>query len=92
MIEFEIIDQAWAQELQAGVAEYLDELIFGVDADYDDDEEPRDTETGLPFCGCDVCYWREVLAYVTPRVMLAAEKGQVVLVKGDPDANLPAVF
>lgn len=78
MLNFEINDQAWAENLQASVAEYMDTLIFGIDAE--DDEEPE-TETGIPFCGCDVCYWREVLAYVTPRIMDGQENGHITLVK-----------
>ena len=78
MRNFEIVDQAWATGLQAGVADYVDTLIFGVDAP--EDQEP-DTITGIPFCGCDVCYWREVLAYVTPRILEAQENGQLRLVK-----------
>lgn len=53
----------------------LSELMAGVDAHMDrvmsyigtPDEFP--TLTGYPFCGCDTCYWGEVITYLEPRIL-----------------------
>lgn len=75
MINFRILDESWAKQLEASLSEYVDALLSGVD----DDTSQTDTETGQVFCGCDVCYWREILAYVTPRIIDGFLNGQVDL-------------
>lgn len=72
-MKFEIKDEAWAKHLEAGLSDYIDSLIY----EYDNDPE---TESGLPFCGCDTCYWREVLVYVTPRILQGASEDRLALV------------
>lgn len=72
MSNYEVLDQPWLSGMQAALAEYMDGLIFGSD-------NPPIPVTGLPFCGCDSCYWREVAAFVIPRVLEAGKSGQVVL-------------
>ena len=74
-MKFEILDEKWASEVQAGLSDYIDNLIYGVD-----DEEPLDTESGHLFCGCDVCYWREVLTYTTSRILEGQRQGRIALV------------
>jgi hypothetical protein len=36
-----------------------------------------DTPSGLPYCGCDVCETREMLAVVMPAVLDMLEAGQI---------------
>lgn len=71
-MNFEILDEQWAEEVQAGLSEYIDNLIYGVD-----EEEQPDTESGMVFCGCDVCYWREVLVYTTSRILDGYLQGRI---------------
>lgn len=60
---YTIHDNDWAVTLQRETQQYMMELFDSVYADDDDDVE---TVTGIPFCGCDVCEYREMLAFVTP--------------------------
>ena len=77
-MNFEINDEAWAKELESGVSEYIDTLIYGT---YSEDGEAPETESGLEFCGCDVCYWREVLTYVTGRILEGQASGKIALIQ-----------
>lgn len=79
-MNFEILDEKWASEVQAGLSEYIDNLIYGVDSD---EEEYHETESGQPFCGCDVCYWREVLTYATSRILEGQRQGKIELVEDE---------
>lgn len=79
-MSFEILDETWASEVQAGLSEYIDNLIYGIDSD---EEEYQDTESGQPFCGCDVCYWREVLTYTTTRILEGQKRGKIALVENE---------
>lgn len=75
-MEYEIEDQAWSSELQAGLSEYIDHLLYGID----EPEEEIDTLSGQPFCGCDVCYWRETLFYVVPKVLDGYLSGKITVI------------
>jgi len=71
---FEILDELWASELQQGLEEYLmslyDAVMLEDEEAYESPDNPADnTESGIPFCGCNVCEGREILAYVTPRII-----------------------
>jgi len=69
----EVSNRAWAQELQASVADYMDMLVLGVQ----ESGETIETVTSALYCGCDTCYWREVLAYLTPRIIEGYDMGYV---------------
>lgn len=71
---FEIVDADWARELEAGCIEYLDACMESLEID-----EHFVTITEEVFCGCSVCYSREQLAYLTPRIIEAYNNGQVIL-------------
>jgi len=73
---FYINDVDWAQELQGSIEEYMMTLMESIDSD-----EDVETVTNQPFCGCDVCYWREVLAFVSPKIMQAQLAGKIELSK-----------
>lgn len=74
-------DQAWARELESGLMEYIDDLMFTIE----DEEGGMATVTGEPFCGCDTCYWREILAYVTPKILRGQQEGKTKLIEIDED-------
>jgi hypothetical protein len=83
-VEFELIDTKWSEAMEKGLAEYMERLWEGVDADPEDvPEDFFDTITGQAFCGCDVCVSRETLAFVTPLIIRAYIRGDVVLVDED---------
>lgn len=64
MNNFQINDQEWASQLQRDLDEYMMLLADSVDEDSD-----VETVTGQPYCGCSDCFWREILAYATPRLL-----------------------
>lgn len=78
MNEFAINDVDWAQELEKGLEEYIDSLQnFYV---YNDEEAPEvEPISGEPYCGCETCYWREVLFFVAPKIMKAQNDKKIEL-------------
>jgi hypothetical protein len=73
---FSIEDEAWAQQLEREYEEYMWSCESAVDG-----EEPDDFQTlsGQPFCGCNTCYTREQLFFLTPRILDAYKNGQITL-------------
>lgn len=78
MSTFQINDLDWATKLQAGLDEYIDQLLSWYVYNEEEGEEPE-LLSGLPYCGCETCYWREVLAYVAPKIMQAQKEGKIEL-------------
>jgi len=70
-------DPEWAQELEKGVEEYTDMLLEAVFDGTED--EIGETLSGEPFCGCPVCFWREALFYLVPRIIDAYEEGKLTV-------------
>jgi hypothetical protein len=68
-IKFEIRDGEWAQDLQNGLEEYMGKLYESIEADEGTPEADPFTESGLPFCACNVCESREILSFIAPRVI-----------------------
>jgi hypothetical protein len=66
---FEIRDGEWANNLQNGLEGYMMGLYESVDAPFDSEESDVETESGIPFCGCNVCESREIISYLTPRII-----------------------
>lgn len=61
-------------KVEAGLTHYLDQLqTFMLDGQSDSFE----TESGEPFCGCDVCFTREVMAYLVPRIARLVKEGDI---------------
>jgi hypothetical protein len=80
---FEIRDAEWAQELQHGLEEYLMSLydaVYADDASGDFEDAADNTESGISFCGCNVCEGREILSYVTPRIIQGFLDGKVDII------------
>jgi len=67
--EFVIRDEDWATDLQNGLEEYMMALYDYVEAESDTPEADVETESGLPFCGCNVCEAREILTFIVPRAI-----------------------
>ena len=70
-MRFEIRDPEWAKNLQDGLEEYMSGLYESVDAEEGtpEAEKANETESGIPFCACNVCEGREILSFVAPRVI-----------------------
>lgn len=66
-----VIDREWASELQIDLQEYMMRLYESVDAEEDTPEYNWGIETasGQPFCGCDVCQGREILSFLSGKII-----------------------
>jgi hypothetical protein len=65
-------------EMEQGLNAYMASLHGSID-----NTEPVETLSGEPFCGCETCHTREILAYVVPRVLFAQDQGLARLVSVD---------
>lgn len=74
MNKFVIENVEWAQDLERGLEEYLDSLFESMDSD-----DPIDTLSGTPFCGCTTCLIREMLCYSSPIIMNGQNNGDIEL-------------
>jgi hypothetical protein len=70
-MKFEVRDGDWATDLQNGLEEYMSGLYESVDAEEGTEEYEKgiDTESGIPFCACNVCEGREILSFLAPRII-----------------------
>lgn len=73
-MSFIINDEKWAEELQEGVEDYLMRCQDSIDED-----EEFETLSGEPYCGCTVCYFREMLFFVAPEIMQGQTEGRIQL-------------
>jgi len=78
MNSFQINDHEWAETVQKELNEYIDILQSWFVYGEEEGEEPE-TISGFLYCGCETCYWREVLAFVSPRIMNAQNSKQIEL-------------
>ena len=78
-IKFALEDPEWGVEMQKGLEEYMMVLYESVEADIDSPEADPETESGQPFCACNVCEGREILSYVVPRAIIGYLEGKVTL-------------
>ena len=86
-MKFEIRDPEWAKALQDGLEEYMSGLYESVDAEEGtpEAEKANDTESGIPFCACNVCEGREILSFVAPRVIKGYLDKKIGFVEVDED-------
>lgn len=78
MQEFQLKEE-WAKELEMGLEEYMDRLMESLD-----DEDIDDTTlSGEMFCGCHTCYFREMLFFVSPRIIKGNQEGDIWLVPSE---------
>jgi hypothetical protein len=73
-MSFIINDEKWAEKLQEGVEEYLMRCQDSIDED-----EEFETLSGQPYCGCNVCYFREMLFFSSPIIMKGQNEGKIEL-------------
>jgi hypothetical protein len=78
MKDFEIVNTEWSRELERDFQEY----IFACEESIDEDDHFA-TLSGEYFCGCSVCYTREQLFFLTPRIIEGYEEGFVKLITGE---------
>ena len=80
--KFYIEEVEWAQDLERGLSQYMDTLWEAyyeeMEAESPDDVEII-TESGVYFCGNDCCVSREMLFYVTPRIIQGYKDGKITL-------------
>jgi hypothetical protein len=86
-MKFEIRDPQWAKETQEGLEEYMTNLYKASEAEKGsaEAEKAKETESGIPFCACNVCEGREILAYIAPRVVRGYLDRKVGFVEVDDD-------
>jgi hypothetical protein len=86
-MKFEIRDGEWATALQNGLEEYMSSLYDSVDAEDGTPEYEKgvDTESGIPFCACNVCEGREILSFIAPRVIKGYLDGKIGFFEVDPE-------
>lgn len=76
--DFSIVDFHWSQDLENDFTDYMSKCEAQIDLDFDE-EEPFETLSGQPFCGCETCYVREELFFLVPRIIDAYKKGKIVV-------------
>lgn len=83
-LSFEILDEKWATDLQNGLEEYLDTLreTHYQTVENNGFDVEIETESGISYCGCSVCEYREILSYTTPRIIKGYLESKVLLVEG----------
>lgn len=69
--QISVNDREWASELQIDLQEYMMRLYESVDAEEGTPEYEWGLETasGQPFCGCDVCQGREILSFLSGKII-----------------------
>lgn len=72
-----INDEKWAEDLQERFDLYMDQLAECVDNE--DPENSFETLSGELYCGCSVCYTREIITFVSKEVLLGAQSGKIEL-------------
>ena len=72
---FYINDPEWAQTLQRDVDEYMMRLQDSID----EDDPEFESLSGIPYCGCTDCYWREVLVFISPKIMQGQNEKKIEL-------------
>jgi hypothetical protein len=82
-MKFEIRDFEWAKTLQNGLETYMSGLYDSTDAEEGTPEHQKgvETESGIPFCACNVCEGREILSFVAPRVIKGYLDGKIGFVE-----------
>lgn len=79
-MKFVIEDTAWAESLEREFEDYLGECYNQVDEFLEDGQESAfETESGTPYCGCSDCHTREIMVFLTPRIIQAYKDGKVSL-------------
>lgn len=71
-------DKVPMELLELEYADYLLRLYTAVEeGDPEGGAEVPDTESGVPFCGCETCLQRETFAFLMPRFINLYEDGHI---------------
>lgn len=78
-----VLEQDWFLESMKSLEHYMDNL----NETLYDDEDPdlimdQDTLSGLPFCGCEVCFWREAMYWMSVMFAEAVHHGRITWTVG----------
>jgi len=86
-MKFEIRDPQWAISLQNDLGTYMESLYKAAEAEKGtpEAEKANETESGVPFCACEACEGREILAFIAPRVVKGYLDKKVGFVEVDDD-------
>jgi hypothetical protein len=86
-MKFEIRDPEWAVALQEGLEKYMSGLYESVDAEEGTPEYEKgiETESGIPFCACNVCEGREILSFIAPRIIHGYLENKIGFFEVDPE-------
>lgn len=82
-MKFQIADPEWAANLQTDLEQYMMGLYDSVDAEPDSPEADPFTESGIPFCGCNVCEGREILSFLSPRIIKGYLDNKILMIDAD---------
>jgi hypothetical protein len=80
MREFTIENIEWSQPLEEEYQEYMWQCEASMDGEEDDEFV---TLSGEPFCGCDTCYTREQLFFLSPRLIKGYKNGDITLTEDE---------
>jgi hypothetical protein len=80
MREFTIENIEWSQALEEEYQEYMWQCEASMDGEEDDEFV---TLSGEPFCGCDTCYTREQLFFLSPRLIKGYKNGDITLTEDE---------
>jgi hypothetical protein len=76
-VKFFINDTDWAASLERELDDYLNNCFGQVDGEQENPD--FETESGISYCGCSDCHSREVVVFLTPRIIQAYKDGKVSL-------------
>lgn len=77
--EFFIEDTEWAAKLTSDFEDYIWDCEGSVDFDPENEGPEFETLSGEPFCGCSICFTREQLFFLVPKIIKAYKNGQITL-------------
>jgi hypothetical protein len=72
--KFVLNDLKWSEELEREYTDYMWQCEASIDGE---EEDGFVTLSGEPFCGCDTCWTREQLFFLTPRIISGYKSGKV---------------
>lgn len=82
-MKFEIADPEWAANLQTDLEQYMMGLYDSIDAEPHSPEADPQTESGIAFCGCNVCEGREILSFLSPRIISGYLDKRILMTSAD---------
>lgn len=72
-----LIHQQWWSKTMADGQSYLDELHESLEWELDDPRFDNLAMSDLPFDGCEVCSWREMMYFLFVRIVEGTAEGNI---------------